>query len=133
MRDIEDLMSAAAEAAKNCYCPFSGFRVAAVVEDSGGGLHRGVNVENSSYGLSMCAERSAVFAAVSGGTRDFARILVYSPDGEPLPCGACRQVLEEFCREDLQVVVASPDSISSYTLSELLPHPFRGSGPQQGE
>ncbi|MCK4671566.1 MAG: cytidine deaminase [Candidatus Aegiribacteria sp.] len=108
----------------SCYCPYSEFHVAAVIEDTNGKLHFGVNVENASYGLTMCAERSALFKAVSEGIRTFRRILIYSPDGEPLPCGACRQVLAEFCREDFQITVVGPEETRTFTLAQLLPHRF---------
>ncbi|MCK4807584.1 MAG: cytidine deaminase [Candidatus Aegiribacteria sp.] len=122
--DTEELLAKAKEAVKNSYCPYSKFHVTAVIEDNVGGLHIGVNVENSSYGLTVCAERAAVFSAVSCGKKEFRRILIYSPDGEPLPCGACRQVLAEFCDDDFPVMVATLHSIKYYTLAELLPHRF---------
>jgi len=98
--------------------------VTAVIEDCEGGLHSGVNVENSSYGLTICAERAAVFSALSCGQKTFRRILIYSPDGDPLPCGACRQVLAEFCDDDFPVILATPGSIEHYILAELLPNRF---------
>ena len=120
----EELLAKAKEAVSSCYCPYSGFHVTAVIEDDEGELHWGVNVENSSYGLTICAERAAVFNAVSRGQKNFRRILIYSPDANPLPCGACRQVLAEFCNDELPVILATPDSIKHYTLGELLPHRF---------
>jgi cytidine deaminase len=110
----------------NSYAPYSSFRVAAVLEDSHGHFHGGVNVENSSYGMTMCAERSAVFAAVAGGSRTFRRMVIYSPDGPPVPCGACRQVLWEFCDEDFRITVVS-DGVPSreYRLGDLLPEAFQ--------
>ena len=122
--DTEELLAKAKEAVSSCYCPYSGFHVTAVIEDIEGGLHSGVNVENSSYGLTICAERAAVFSAVSCGKKKFRRILVYSPDGDPLPCGACRQVLAEFCDDDFPVILATKHSIRYFTLAELLPHRF---------
>ncbi len=120
----KDLLAKAKEAVSSCYCPYSGFHVTAVIEDDKGGLHWGVNVENSSYGLTICAERAAVFSALSHGYQKFRRILIYSPDGDPSPCGACRQVLAEFCDDDFPVILATPHSIKQYTLAELLPHRF---------
>ena len=120
----EELLAKAKDAVSSCYCPYSGFHVTAVIEDDTGGLHRGVNIENSSYGLTICAERAAVFSAVSMGRTKFRRIMIYSPDGDPLPCGACRQVLAEFCDDDFPVILATPHSIKHYTLAELLPHRF---------
>jgi len=110
----------------NAYSPYSSFRVAAVIEDSDGNLHAGVNVENSSYGMTMCAERSAVFAAVASGIRQFRKMVIYSPDGPPLPCGACRQVLWEFCDDDFRITVAS-DGVPprEFRLGDLLPEAFQ--------
>ena len=108
-----------------CYCPYSEFHVAAVIEDTDGKLHSGVNIENASYGLAICAERSALFKAVSEGIRTFRKILVYSPDDFPIPCGACRQVLAEFCREDFQIIVVGPEETRTFTLAQLLPHRFK--------
>ena len=122
--DLDLLLVKAKEAVSNCYCPYSGFHVTAVIEDCEGGLHSGVNVENSSYGLTICAERAAVFSALSSGKKKFKRILIYSPDGDPVPCGACRQVLAEFCEDDFPVILATPCSIKHYILAELLPHRF---------
>lgn len=119
------LLDAARGELGRCHCPYSGFRVAAVLEDSEGSLHTGVNIENASYGLTICAERVALFKAVSLGKRDFRGLLVYSPDGEPVPCGACRQVLTEFCPGDMPVAVATVDSIRCFTLGELMPEAFR--------
>lgn len=122
--DLVRLQEVAEKLISSCYCPYSKFHVAAVIEDTNGKLHFGVNVENASFGLAICAERSALFKAVSEGIRDFRRILVYSPDGFPIPCGACRQVLAEFCREDFQIIVAGPEETRTYTLVQLLPHRF---------
>lgn len=124
MRDEAVLLRRAEEALPGCYAPYSGIRIAAVLEASDGSLHTGVNVENASYGLTICAERSAVSAAAAAGKRKFLRILIYSPDCLPLPCGACRQVLGEFCGGEVQVVAASPDGKEVFTLDQLLPHPF---------
>lgn len=126
MTEPDVLLDRAREAIGNSYSPYSGFRVAAVLEDGRGGLHAGVNVENASYGLTICAERVALFCALSLGVRDFSRLLIYSPDGKATPCGACLQVLAEFCGRDFPVMVATADSMEHYTLSRLLPHPFPG-------
>jgi len=121
----DELFAIAKELVRNCHCPYSGFHVTAVLEDEQGEFFTGVNVENASYGLTVCAERSAVFRAVSDGSTVFRRILIYSPDGEPFPCGACREVLAEFCDEDFQVLVTTDDTIKCFTLAELLPNRFR--------
>jgi cytidine deaminase len=108
------------------YSPYSSFRVAAILEDSDGLLHGGVNVENSSYGMTMCAERSAIFSAVAAGSRRFRKMVIFSPDGSPLPCGACRQVLWEFCDEKFRITVAS-DGVPprEFRLGDLLPEAFQ--------
>ncbi len=112
-----------------CHAPYSGVRVAAVLEDLSGGLHGGVNIENASYGLTVCAERVAVFRAVSSGVRGFGRILVHSPDTAPWPCGACRQVLSEFCGPDTEVIVCGPGGEAERsTLGALLPRAFELDG-----
>jgi cytidine deaminase len=121
---LEDLRKAAMGALPSSWCPYSRFRVSAALEDSSGRIFTGVNVENASYGLTICAERAAVSAAVTAGSREFSRILVYSPDGEAMPCGACRQVLAEFCGMDFGVFVASAGGIREFRLGELLPHSF---------
>ena len=123
--DLIRLRQIAEKQIGSCYCPYSEFRVGAVIEDTYGKLHFGVNIENASYGLSICAERNALFKAVSEGIRTFTRILVYSPDREPLPCGACRQALAEFCQEDFQIIVTGPEEMRTFTLAQLLPHRFK--------
>jgi cytidine deaminase len=126
MRETSELLSVARGATAACHCPYSNFRVAAVLEDADGRIHTGVNVENASYGLTVCAERAALLSAVASGSASFTRILVHSPDGEPMPCGACRQALAEFCGDSMTVLVSGPDGgIRSFTLGELLPFAFR--------
>lgn len=108
------------------HAPYSGYRVAAALLAKNGDVFNGVNVENASLGLSICAERVAVAAAVTAGNRQFSRLAVVA-EGEspPLPCGACRQVLYEFA-PDLQIVIASRgEKPQVFTLAELLPHSFR--------
>jgi cytidine deaminase len=123
--EAEGLLAAARDAVGHCHCPYSGFRVAAVLEDREGRLFTGVNIENASLGLTLCAERSALARAVSSGATGFTRLLVYSPDGVPMPCGACRQFLAEFCPEDFQVLVADRDNPPGiHLLGDLLPHGF---------
>ena len=92
------LTDAALAAREHAHAPFSNFRVGAALEDSSGGIHTGCNVENATYGLTICAERVAVFKAISEGARDFRRIAI-AADADTLtpPCGACRQILWEFC------------------------------------
>ncbi len=124
MSVIDEMKSKGVELIANCHCPYSDYHVSAVLEDSDGNFHYGVNVENASYGLTNCAERTAVFNAVSAGNTDFRRLLIYSPDVFAYPCGACRQVLAEFCDSDLPIIVCSTEKTESFTLGELLPLTF---------
>jgi cytidine deaminase len=128
---IELLRTAARNAAKNAYCPYSKFHVgAAILVD--GQIFTGANVENASYGLTTCAERTAAFAAILAGHTRFEAIAVSCVDvadddaaAHPemlMPCGACRQVLAEFSDADTLIIV---DRAGEFRLSELLPHAFR--------
>ena len=124
---IDSLIRAAQAAAKRAHAPYSNFRVGAALLAEDGAITVGCNVENASYGLTVCAERNALFAAVANGHRSFqALAIVAEPSDEPAPpCGACRQVLAEFC-DDLLIVSLTPaGKRQDFTLSELLPHPFK--------
>ncbi len=121
----EDLIAEAAAARARAYCPYSRYAVGAAIETDGGGVFAGCNVENASYGLTICAERAAAFAAVCAGRRAWRALAVVTEDGSP-PCGACRQVLAEFAGGDLAIYAARPDgSYRRWTLAELFPQPFR--------
>ncbi len=127
-RNYMELIDAAKEVRKNAYAPFSGFAVGAAVLTSSGKIYTGVNVENSSYGLTICAERVAVFKAVSEGERELKAVAIYTDTEEPVwPCGACRQVLYEFAQNgDMDVVSAtSSGRVEVRKLSELLPEGFK--------
>lgn len=118
-----ELVRAALEARERAYAPYSRFHVGAALLTAGGRVFSGANVENASYGLSLCAERVAVFKAVSEGEREFLKIAIVCP-GSCRPCGACRQVLAEFAPE-LWVICADPQGhVRAGPLSELLPEPF---------
>jgi cytidine deaminase len=118
------LLAAAHEAREHAYAPYSKFQVGAALQAKDGHVTTACNVENASYGLSMCAERSAVFAAVARGVRDFVAIAVAGPDGVlTSPCGACRQVLAEF-NPNMMVIFTTPDGATESTVAELLPHSF---------
>ena len=121
-----DLIAAAKRAQSNAYAPFSKFKVGAALLCEDEQLFIGTNVENSSYGLTNCAERSAVFTAVSAGQRKFKRIAIFSSCSPPAsPCGACRQVLYEFAPH-LDVICANDKGeITRFKLNELLPEGFR--------
>ena len=119
------LLAAALQARENAHAPFSRFKVGAALETAGGRVVTGCNVENATYGLTICAERVAVFKAVSEGERKFTRIAVVADTEEPTPpCGACRQILWEF-GGDLEVILGNLGGEKArYSLKALLPHPF---------
>ena len=120
------LVQAARSARAHAYAPYSGYAVGAAVLTDDGRVFAGCNVENASYGLSVCAERVAVFRAVADGARSIEAVAVVTQDGAT-PCGACRQVLMEFASkpEECVIWIATPDQIMArHTLSELLPNAF---------
>ena len=125
---MDRLVEAALRARENAHAPFSGFKVGAAIEDAGGGIHTGCNVENATYGLTMCAERVAVFKAISEGARKFKRVAV-AADTEALtpPCGACRQVLWEFCGDVELTLVNLHGKTETLRLKDLFPRPFDAS------
>ncbi|MFA6233806.1 MAG: cytidine deaminase [Bacteroidota bacterium] len=121
---IHQLVDAAREARLSAYAPYSGFLVGAALLTDEGDVFTGCNVENSSYGLTCCAERTAVFSAVAAGARTFHAIAV-AADGIPVPpCGACRQVLSEFAADIPIILVGSVGQPRILTLTNLLPEPF---------
>ncbi|MFO8034920.1 MAG: cytidine deaminase [Candidatus Bipolaricaulota bacterium] len=124
--DERGLVRHAVEAQERAYCPYSGFAVGAALLSKGGKVFTGCNVENVSSGLTVCAERSAVFKAISEGEREFQTLAVACGRGACTPCGACRQVLLEFSPE-LQVVMADAQGTVHLrrSLGELLPDAFR--------
>jgi cytidine deaminase len=125
---MDPLISAALQARENAHAPFSKFKVGAALEDADGRIHSGCNVENATFGLTVCAERIAVFKAISEGARGFKRVAVVA-DTETLtpPCGACRQILWEFCG-DIEIVLANlSGKAETLRLGGLLPRPFDGS------
>lgn len=121
----ESLMEMAREAASKAYAPYSDFRVGAAILTEDGVVHAGCNVENASYGLSICAERNAAaaMALANPADRKITRVAVASPDAAPcFPCGACRQVLREFGCEE--VLVEDASGIRRYPFEEILPNSF---------
>ena len=123
----ESLVQAAIEARRNAHAPYSNFPVGAAIECSGGTVFTGCNVENLSFGLTMCAERVAVGAAVAAGHRDFLCVAVVAETNVPIsPCGACRQVLAEF-HPSLQILSANlKGQIEEFSLADLLPRASTG-------
>ena len=120
----DDLVRAAEAARRHAHAPYSRYRVGAAVETDDGAIYAGCNVENASYGLTICAERAAVCAAVAAGARRIRRAVVVTDSDPPgAPCGACRQVLAEFGR-DMEVTAVGPARRMQWRLRDLLPDAF---------
>ncbi len=125
MEDIE-LYEAAKAARSMSYSPYSGFAVGAAVMTDNGRVYTGCNVENASYGATICAERNAIFSAVAGGERRIVKIAIAgSSDDAAWPCGICRQVMSEFASDNFYVIVEEKGHIVTVSLDELLPHGFK--------
>jgi cytidine deaminase len=122
---MDPLLEAALRVREHAHAPFSNFKVGAALEDDSGRVHTGCNVENATYGLTVCAERVAVWKAISEGARKFRRIAVAAAaDSLAPPCGACRQILWEFCG-DIEITLVNPvGKTESFRLRDLLPRPF---------
>lgn len=126
--NYKELMDKAKEASKSTYSPFSRFAVGAAALMSSGKIYQGCNVENSSFGLTICAERCAIFKAVSEGERELLAIAIYSPNTDSCyPCGACRQVMYEFQTDDyeIDIVTENTEELEIKKLSYFLPNGFR--------
>ena len=126
---VKDLINKAIEARKFSYSPYSGFQVGAALLCKDGTVYTGCNVEDAAYGPSNCAERTAIFKAVSEGKREFEKIaIVGGMEGEsvaPTPCGVCRQVMSEFCDPSFEIIMAkNEEDYETATLGELLPRSF---------
>lgn len=124
------LIALAKEAAKNAYVPYSGFTVGAALLTKEGKVFTGCNIENSAFGPTNCAERTAFFKAISEGEREFLKIAIVGGKNGVFsdyctPCGVCRQVMSEFCGEDFSVILGKDsEEYKVFTLGELLPHSF---------
>lgn len=131
--DKKDLFNLAKEAMKNSYAPYSEYNVGAVLLCKNGNVYNGCNIENASYSLTNCAERTALFSAIANCEKDFEAIcIIGGKNGKiidfAMPCGACRQALAEFCDADFKVYVGiSENNIKEFTLGELLPYSFNKS------
>lgn len=125
-----ELIEKAKEARERAYAPYSEFTVGAALLCNDGSIYTGCNIENASYGATICAERTAIFKAVSEGEGDFTAIaIVGAPIGRPIdfcpPCGMCRQVMTEFCDDErFKIVLSNGSEEQVYTLKELMPHSF---------
>ena len=125
MDSMDKLVDAAAKASARSYSPYSAFPVGAAVLTESGAIYTGTNIENASYGATMCAERVAIFNAISEGERAILALAVYTSAADyAYPCGMCLQVLSEFAG-DIPVVIAGVAGRESYTLYDLLTHPFK--------
>lgn len=128
----KSLMEAASAARQYAYSPYSGYRVGAALLGKSGKIYTGCNVENAGYTPTNCAERTAIFKAISEGEREFSAIAVAGGAGDSIdpactPCGVCRQVLAEFCTPTIPVILGAPDRLRVLTLGELLPFAFTSS------
>ena len=125
---MSDLLQAALQVRENAHAPFSKFKVGAAIEDESGRIFTGCNVENATYGLTVCAERVAVFKAISEGARRFRRVAV-AADTDVLtpPCGACRQILWEFCGDIEVILVNLQGKTEKFQMKDLFPRPFDAS------
>jgi len=123
---IEQLIESAKKSLENAYAPYSLYRVGAAIEGFSGKVYPGCNIENTSYGLTICAERVAIFRGISEGERNFKRIFITSnTETPPIPCGACLQVMAEFCDEDFEIYIGKSDNeVKRFLLKELFPKPF---------
>lgn len=125
MLDYKDLIEKAREAYKNAYVPYSHYPVGAAVKWESGRITSGCNVENASYGLTVCAERNAVFCGAAQGERKIKAVAVAVPGEDmPSPCGACRQVIREFARDCLVILANGKGEIQVKSLQEILPGSF---------
>lgn len=131
--EISALIAAAWKAREQAYAPYSGFAVGAAVQTASGQIYGGCNIENVSYGLSNCAERTAMFQAIAHGERQLVRIAVCADTPEPVaPCGACRQVMQELGPQMEVILVNQAGTQIVTTAEELLPYSFQ-KFPQQGQ
>lgn len=121
-----NLVDLAIEASKQAYVPYSHFPIGAALKTADGTIYTGCNIENASFGLTNCGERTAIFKAVSDGHRDLVELAVYGQTEEPVsPCGACRQVMVEFFKSDSKIILVSKDGQTvEMTVGELLPYSF---------
>ena len=125
----EQLVALAKEAMKKAYSPYSGYKVGAALLCAHGTVYTGCNIENASYSATNCAERTAIFKAVSEGHRDFTAIAICGGkdgviSGAFPPCGVCRQVMREFCEDDFILYLVDKEGYTDVTLADILPHSF---------
>lgn|SRR5690625_5095075 len=124
---IKELINKAIQAREKSYSPYSNFKVGASVMGESGKIYSGCNIENAAYSPTICAERVAIFKAISNGEREIKKIaLIGSTDSFTYPCGVCRQVMTEFASDDFEIIVAKNiEEYMSYSLDDLMPNSFR--------
>ena len=126
--DIKELIQEAFNTRENSYAPYSKYSVGAVIVTKDNKIYKGCNIENGAYPSSICAERVALFKALSEGERDFKTIVIVSEGDMPYPCGECRQVLSEFVNNDFMVIVATnKDSYEMFSFDQIMPLSFKRS------
>jgi len=132
--DKQPIIEAAVAAREKAYAPYSNYPVGAAVLAGSGRIYSGCNIENASYGLTICAERVALASAIAAGERTFLGLAIAGGDGTPsMPCGACRQFIAEWADEDLPIsVVSAQGQRLDLTLGDLLPHAFTPKSLQEG-
>ncbi|WP_280737572.1 MULTISPECIES: cytidine deaminase [unclassified Enterococcus] len=128
MQAKQEWLDVATAALDKAYVPYSHFPVGACLVTKAGKIYQGLNIENASYGLSNCAERTAIFKAVSEGEREFAHLVIAGHTERAIsPCGACRQVMAEFCEPEMPVtLIGDHGTLKETTVAELLPYAFVG-------
>ena len=130
MIDFNFLLDKAIEAQKHSYAPYSKYNVGSALLTKGGNVYTGCNIENSSYGATICAERSAFASAISAGEHDFSAIAIvggadFSHAEKAFPCGICLQVMSEHCDKDFQIILTENGKTRTFRLDELLPNGFK--------
>lgn len=121
--NYKEILKILKELLKNSYSPYSKFKVAAIVITKEGKIFKGINIENASYGLTVCAERVAIFKAVSEGYKDLEKIYIYADKNPCYPCGACLQVMAEF-NKDIEIIIFDRDKMIKKRLKNLLTNPY---------
>ena len=120
-----ELLEVAEKAMQKAYAPYSGFMVGAALVADNGNVYSGCNIENASYGATLCAERTAISMAVADGNRNISKIAIVSSSEEyTFPCGICRQVMAEFMKPDSLIILSEGNNVKEFRLDELLPHSF---------
>lgn len=122
--EVKGLIKKALEVQKKAYVPYSGFHVGAAVLTDDGKIYTGCNIEIASYSPTICAERTAIFKAVSEGSKNIKAIAVVGDANPTFPCGVCRQVIREFGKDAIIIIASSEDDYKEYTMEDLLPHSF---------